>query len=206
MKKIIQLLSFTIIITSGYVSPLLADSEITRNILNAFQSIQVVQGEFEQHRKMPVFANAFVSAGKFLSVRNHGLIWETVTPAPSTLIMTPGKVTQKTRGREQTFQASGTGYDGLGVLLPALLDGDLPLLQSYFSVNTQQQPGGWQLTLIPLSTELQSVVSEVNILGSHGQPDEITMAGPNGDQTRIIFTALSLSQEAPDAASLAAFQ
>ena len=50
------------------------------------------------------------------------------------------------------------------------------------------------------------MVSEVNILGSHGQPDEITMAGPNGDQTRIIFTALSLSQEAPDAASLAAFQ
>ncbi|MFK0573815.1 outer membrane lipoprotein carrier protein LolA [Endozoicomonas sp.] len=209
-----RLLSLLLLFTLSYGAPLLADNlsdKLAENkaalrILTPFKSVQVFQGEFEQHKKMPFFANAFISTGRFLSIRDRGLIWETQTPAPSTLVMTPGKVIQKTNGREQTFQASGTGYDGLGILLPAFLDGDLELLESYFEVSAQEQPTGWELTLIPRSKELKTLISEVKVLGNSSQLSEISMTGPNGDHTRIAFKSLSLSYEAPDAASLAAFK
>lgn len=201
-----RLLPLLLLLSLGYGAQLRANSEVVRKILRPFQSVQVFQGEFEQRKKMPVFANAFVSTGRFLSIREYGLIWETRAPAPSMLVMTPGKVTQKTNGREQTFRASGTGYDGLGILLPAFLDGDLELLESYFEVTAQEQPTDWQLTLLPRSKELKSLISEVSILGKGDQLREINMAGPQGDHTRIEFQSLSLSHEAPDAASLAAFQ
>ncbi len=194
-----------LLLVLGYGAPLLANQDVTRNILKAFEHIQVLQGKFVQQKKLSGFTNPLVSTGTFLSVRNHGLIWRTQTPVPSTLVMTPGKITQKTQGREQTFQASGTGYDGLGILLPALLDGDLPLLESYFFLRAKQQATGWELSLIPRDKKLAAVIAQVVILGQDNQLDNITTTGPNGDVTRIEFTSLTLSQKAPDAATLAAF-
>ena len=201
-----RLLSLLLFLSLGYGTPLLASNDAARKILAPFQSVQVFQGEFKQHKKLPVFAHALLSSGRFLSIRDYGLVWETETPAPSTLVMTPGQVTQKTEDREQTFRASGTGYDGLGILLPAFLDGDLELLESYFAVTARAQTTGWQLTLLPRSKELQSLISEVSILGQDSQLQEINLTGPQGDHTRIEFQSLSLSHEAPDAANLAAFQ
>ena len=201
-----RLLSLLLLLSLGYGAPLLAGNDAARKILAPFQSVQVFQGEFTQHKKLPVFAHALLSTGRFVSIRDYGLVWETQTPAPSTLVMTPGQATQKTNGREQTFQASGTGYDGLGILLPAFLDGDLELLESYFQVTAREQTTGWQLTLLPRSKELKSLISEVSVQGHDSQLQEINLTGPQGDHTRIEFQSLSLSHEAPDAANLAAFQ
>ena len=183
-----------------------AEMPVAKEILEPFRQINVFRGDFEQQKKLPMFANAFVSNGRFLSVRDHGLIWETTTPAPSTLVMTPGKVVQQMNGREQVFQASGTGYDGLGILLPALLDGDLETLKSYFSIRVNGSPSDWTFSLEPRSKELSAIIENVSVTGSDNQFQEITMTGPEGDLTRILFQSVIMSNEVPDAADLARFK
>ena len=185
---------------------LFAASNLAQDILAPFKSVQVFKGEFEQHKKLPVFANAFISNGRFLSIRDHGLIWETLTPAPSTLVMTPGKVIQKMNGREQSFQASGTGYDGLGILLPALLDGDLNTLESYFHVQLKGDATSWTFEMTPKSKELASLIETVLVHGEGESLTEANLKGADGDHTRIAFKSLITSDEAPDAADLARFK
>ena len=183
-----------------------AETPAAEVILEPFRQINVFSGDFEQQKKLPMFANAFVSNGRFLSVRDHGLIWETKTPAPSTLVMTPGQVSQQMNGRKQVFQASGTGYDGLGILLPALLDGDIEALESYFSVTINGSASEWAFSLKPKSNELSAIIESVSVAGGDGQLQEITMTGPEGDLTRILFQSVIMSNEVPDAADLARFK
>lgn len=178
---------------------------MAETILKPFQKVQVFSGEFEQHKKLPVFSSALISNGRFISVRDHGLVWETLTPAPSILVMTPGRLVQIMNGRKQAFQASGTDYDGIAILLPALLDGDMKALESYFSVTVEGSPSNWSFELQPDSKELSSIIEQVTVTGGDGQLDEINLSGPDGDHTRILFKSVTMNSEAPDAADLAHF-
>ena len=205
MRKLWLIPVLTLVLTAGIHHSVRAAEAMAETILQPFRQVQVIRGEFEQQKKLPVFANPFISTGRFVSVRDHGLIWETITPAPSTLIMTPGRVVQKMNDREQQFQASGTGYDGLGVLLPALLDGDMEALEAYFSVAVNGDTSNWSFELEPKSPELSSMIKTVSVHGTEGQLQKVTMSGPDGDLTRILFESITMSSEAPDAADLAQF-
>ena len=199
VNQIIGLLLFSITsicqASEGHVS----------DILKPFKQVTVFEGEFEQHKTLPVLSKPFVSKGEFRSVRDRGLVWKTSSPTSSTLIMMPGKVTQIVNGREQTFQASGSGYDGLAILLPALLDGDVELLESYFSLISSGDSQQWILELQPTSKELSSMVQQVMVHGGNGHLREISMSGSEGDLTRILFQSVTMSSEVPDAADLADF-
>ena len=190
---------------TGYATTL-AGEALTQQILAPFQGIQVVKGSFHQEKKLPVLSQPFLSSGIFLSVKGKGLYWETQSPSPSTLIMTPGKVTQIIQGREHTFQATGSGMDGLALLLPALLDGDTSTLYHYFFLSPTAPSDGWTITLVPKQKELASLLALVSVTGINKQLEAIVMEGPDGDITRITFNDVSMSDEAPDAADLAVFQ
>ncbi|WP_139117560.1 outer membrane lipoprotein carrier protein LolA, partial [Endozoicomonas atrinae] len=122
-----------------------------QDILASMSEMQVVSGEFEQQKSIPILSRPFVSSGRFLSVKKQGLIWETEEPAPSMLIMTEGRMVQKVDGRTSEYQATGTAYDGLALLLPAILDGDEARLRSYFTVDARQVNSSWELELIPIA-------------------------------------------------------
>lgn len=177
-----------------------------QNILASFSEMQVISGEFEQQKTIPILSRPFVSSGRFLSVKQHGLFWETRKPAPSTLTMTEGRMVQEVAGRSSEYQATGTAYDGLALLLPAVLDGDEALLKSYFTVDARQMNNGWELQLTPLSEKLSGVITTVIIQGQAGSIDGVQLSGAGGDETRIIFRSINMSREAPDAVDLERFE
>lgn len=203
IKKIVGSIAIAMLFLNNIAQ---AEPATAEAVLEPFRKVHVFRGDFEQQKKLPVFTSALVSSGRFFSVRDRGLIWETITPVSSTLVMTPGQVVQRMNGREQVFQASGTGFDGLGILLPALLDGDLETLESYFSVTLSGSTSEWTFLLEPESDELSAIIRGVSVAGGDGQLEEITMTGPDGDLTRIRFRSVIMSNEVPNAADLARFK
>ncbi len=187
---------------NGQVSP----NSPLQDILASFSEMQVISGEFEQQKTIPILSRPFVSSGRFLSVKQQGLIWETQQPASSTLIMTEGRMVQEVAGRSSEYPATGTAYDGLALLLPAVLDGDEALLKSYFTVDARQMNNGWELQLTPLSEKLSGVITAVIIQGQAGSIDGVQLSGAGGDKTRIMFRSINMSREAPDAVDLERFE
>ncbi len=183
-----------------------ADNLLVKDILAPFKQVMVFKGGFRQEKKLPILMNPFVSNGEFISVRDRGMVWKTLTPASSTLVMVPGKIIQEVNGRQQSFQATGSGYDGLAILLPALLDGDIKTLQRYFSIGIIGNRQQWTIEMTPVSKELASVVHSVSVKGAAGMLKDVSLSGPGGDLTHISFLSVSMSSEAPDAADLAHFE
>ncbi len=174
--------------------------------LAPFQRVQVIRGTFEQSRTLKLFTRPFVSTGDFLSVRDKGLLWHTLTPAPSKMIMTPGQLLQETNGRRQTFKATGTGYDGLAILMPALLDGHLDELKRYFTLQGEGTEKDWQLLLVPHRNDLKTMISEVRVSSQQGKLREIALHSAQGDLTEVRFLTFSMSTHTPEQKDLAAFE
>ena len=175
-------------------------------ILSSFSEMEVISGEFEQQKTISILSKPFISSGQFLSIKNHGLIWETKKPTPSKLIMTKGKMVQEISGRISEYKATGTAYDGLALLLPAVLNGDEALLKLYFTLDASQLNNRWKLQLKPISTKLFSVITNIIIRGQTESIEDILLSGADGDQTHIIFRSINMGREAPNAVDLERFK
>ena len=196
------------VVLMGFCIPGQADTSVSRltELLRPFQSVQTLRGSFEQEKTIPLFSKPFVSTGQFLSVRNRGLVWKSQTPVVSTLIMTPGQMVEKINGQVRKFQATGTGYDGLAILLPALLNGDIPLLTSYFTVSVTETPAQWTLKLTPRNKELAEIIDDVSVLGAGNILQKVLIRSKDGGDTRVSFSRVSVSADAPSATDLVSFE
>ena len=188
------------------VLPVSAQSFSIEQLLAGFEKVQVFRGQFDLSRKWPAFSKPFVSSGQFVSVRDRGLIWETLSPVASALIMTPGQVEQRTGDRTQTYQATGTAYDGMAILLPALLDGNQEQLLQYFAVALNGSEQNWNMNLEPASSELKGLVHTIAISGQGNRVSQIVFNGPSESVTHIAIHSLVISYDQPQAKDIAFFE
>ena len=195
------------VIALSSVTAFAADASLqVKQWLAPFRSMTVVRGEFEQQKKMPLLSRPFLSQGKFLSVKDKGLVWDTLSPVPSKLIMTPGQLVQEAGGRQQVFKATGTGFDGLALLLPSLLNGDLKQLQNYFALKASGIASNWTLSLTPKPEELVAMIQEIVVTGGQGELKSILLSGADKDTTHIVFRSFHHDTKEPGQKELAAFE
>ncbi len=174
-------------------------------VLSAFKTVQVMEGRFEQEKKLPVFNRPLLSSGRFLSVKGHGVLWEVKKPVSSRMVLTPGVLKQYTSDGVQELRATGTAYDGMGVLLPAFLGGDLEKLSEYFIVSSHQDGDAWRVEFKPKSTKLAELITTVKITGTDDRVAKAIMVGAAGDTTHISFQDVQISKEPPGKEQLAWF-
>jgi outer membrane lipoprotein-sorting protein len=138
----------------------------------------ITQGEFHQQKHLKVLHKPLVSTGIFTYDQNKGVIWKTLTPVVSLLLVNESKLL--TGQGEQAVPAA------FGKVFKAMLGGDLAALTDGFSVAGTDQKTSWQLELTPKDEMLKKVISTMLLSGDTELRNlEIREAG--GNITSISF-------------------
>ncbi|WP_432740519.1 outer membrane lipoprotein carrier protein LolA [Methylobacter sp. G7] len=150
---------------------------------------EITYGTFHQQKQLKVLRKPLISTGTFTYDPNKGVIWKTLTPVVSLLLVNESKLL--TGQGEQAVPAA------FGKVFKAMLGGDLAALSDGFVITGTDQKTSWQLALIPKDEMLKKIISTMVLSGDTELRDlEIREAG--GNVTRITFDNISHPQQLTD--------
>jgi hypothetical protein len=187
MKFIKILLLFLLSFNYSYADDVLA------KITERLSKTEITQGNFRQEKRLKILRKPLISTGIFTYDQSKGVIWKTLTPVTSMLLLNDTHLLT-TQG-EQAVPAA------FGKVFKAMLGGDLNQLADGFSITGTDQKPAWQLELKPKDELLKKIISSIVLSGDNELRFlEIQEAG--GNLTHIKFdkithpTQLTSEQEA----------
>jgi len=149
----------------------------------------VIRGNFEQRRTIQRLRRALVSSGTFLISAGDGMVWQTMQPFPSTLILGRDSIVQ-TMPLGQKIRIPGTGNEaflGFTEAIESVFSGNPGALQRRFDIYFQGEVSAWVLGLLPKEGAMRRAVQ--GILLSGGETiRSITLSQENGDTVRYVLS------------------
>ncbi len=139
----------------------------------------ITQGNFQQQKHLKVLKKPLISTGSFTYDQNKGVIWKTLTPVESILLVNESRLL--TEQGEQTVPAA------FGKVFKAMLGGDLAQLTDGFTITGTDQLTSWQLELTPKDEMLRKVISTM-VLSGDTELRGLEIRETGGNITRISFT------------------
>lgn len=153
-------------------------ADVLTQIAARLTKTPITQGDFHQQKQLKVLHKPLISTGSFTYDQSKGVIWKTLTPVVSLLLVNESKLL--TGQGEQAVPAA------FGKVFKAMLGGDLAELTDGFNVTGTDQKTSWQLELTPKDEILKKIISTMVLSGDTELRDlEIREAG--GNITRISF-------------------
>jgi hypothetical protein len=163
-------------VTQSYASELLAD--ITSRLVKA----SITQGTFQQEKQLKILSRPLMSSGLFTYDQSKGVIWQTLAPVPSLLLVNESQL------------ISGQGEQNVpaafGKVFKALLGGDLHELTESFLMTGENKNNTWQLQLTPTDEFLQKIISTITLRGD-SELRALELQEVTGNFTRISFTQIT---------------
>lgn len=142
----------------------------------------ITQGDFQQEKRLKILRKPLLSTGTFTYHQSKGVIWKTLTPIPSLLLVNESRLL--TGQGEQAVPAA------FGKVFKAMLGGELEQLAEGFTVTGEEQKKSWRLQLKPKDELLQKIISTIVLTGdTELRGLEIQETG--GNLTRISFDKIT---------------
>lgn len=165
-----------------------------REISAQLSTSSLLRGDFAQTKHIEGFRNPLRSAGRFILAREHGVVWDTRTPFPSTMVLSQEQLlSRQSDGSVQVLlSAADSGAMGaLHGLLMALIVADFDRLSAQFEIQVlpSTSTSGWALQLQPTDASLQQTFVQIELHGDQFVR-QVRMTEAAGDQTQIEFTEL----------------
>lgn len=163
--------------------------------------VGVLRGEFSQEKQVAGFKNPLRSQGRFVLAQDHGVVWTTLKPFPSEVVVTADRILSRQRDgstRVELDARQQPAMRSVNAIMFALMSGDVQVLSSQFNVQASREGQGWRLKLTPKSTMLAKAFESLTLQGDR-YVRQVEIVEANKDRTQIQFSALT---EAP--ASLSA--
>ena len=158
-----------------------ADSTVTK-IRTLLVLTPITQGLFQQEKHLKFLRKPLISTGTFTYDQNKGVIWKTITPIPSILLVNDAHL------------LIGEGKQALppafGRVFKALLGGEINRLSEGFAITGKDQKSSWQLLLTPKDELLKKVISIVVLTGD-SDLRRLELYEVNGNLTRIQFSEIT---------------
>lgn len=145
----------------------------------------VAQGEFQQEKKLKILRKPLLSSGTFTYHQNKGVLWKTLTPMPSSLLVNETQLLAK-QGRQAVPPA-------FGKVFKALLGGELSSLTETFTISATDGLS-WQLQLTPKDELLKRAISNIKLTGDT-ELRQLDLLERTGNQTHISFRQISHPKE-----------
>lgn len=166
-----------------------ADTQVQIDqVVKRLSEIEVVQGGFNQQKKLQGLAYSLNAHGTFIFWRAHGLYIATEKPFFTAMTITGGDII--------TWQQNGTGsvaaeQSGLiqreiNKTLLAFFSADIALIQQRFIADWVFEQEKWQLTLTP---RLDLIKKNMHTAVMNGDQflQKLVVTAANGDETTIEF-------------------
>lgn len=163
-------------VTQSYATELLAD--ITSRLLKA----PISQGNFQQEKHLKILSRPLMSSGLFTYDQSKGVIWKTLAPVPSLLLV------------NESLLISGQGEQNVpvafGKVFKAMLGGDLNELTEGFLITGENIKSAWHLQLTPKDEFLQKIINTITLSGDI-ELRTLELQEVTGNYTRIDFTQIT---------------
>lgn len=150
----------------------------------------VTQGEFQQTRHLARIGKPLVSNGRFLVVRDLGVIWENVAPIAQTMRLTKNEILQ-TDGAGTSVRLSADTEPVVGVIngiLFGVLAGEFEALAQGFDHDGKVEGDTWRLDFRPRDARLARLIEAISLRGGR-DIEQVEIRSAAGDVTRIAFRA-----------------
>ena len=179
-------LGLLLLVLSGFTQ---AEDALTQ-IRARLPQTEIIQGRFSQEKQLKFLSKPLVSQGEFVFWQAHGVLWKTLSPMVSTLLINNSRLLSS-QG-EQAIPAS------FGRIFPALLGGDWERLQTDFNVNSTLQTEYWQIELLPKDPLLAKVIARLLISGNN-ELRQLDIHEVSGNQSIIRFDDIEHPAQLPPA-------
>jgi hypothetical protein len=175
VKIITASLFFVLLSGQGYADDVLV--QINARLVKT----AITQGDFQQQKQLEFLHKPLISTGSFTYHQSKGVIWKTLTPVASLLLVNETKLLT-----ESDEQATPTAF---GQVFKAILGGDLSKLSEGFAMTGSVQKTAWQLELTPKDALLRKIISTLTLSGDTELRD-LELREANGNITHISFARI----------------
>lgn len=161
----------------------------------------VLRGQFTQEKQVSGFKSPLRSQGRFVVARQHGVIWTTLEPFPSEVVVTADRILSRQRDGSSRVELDARQQPALrsvNAVMFALMSGDVQALSSQFNVQATREAQGWRLYLTPKSAMLAKAFQSLALQGDR-YVRQVEIVEANDDRTHIRFSELSDAPASLDA-------
>lgn len=176
------------------LSPMLAWAADIGLVQQRVAHVEVLRGDFVQEKRIAGFKNPLRSQGRFVVSREKGVIWTTLKPFPSEMVVTRDRILSRKSDGSLRVEVDGRQQPALrsvNAMMFALVSGDVAALSTRFQIQVEALPdNGWKLVLKPRSEALAQAFSRIVMKGDrYVRAVEIEEA--SGDRTKLDFSAIT---------------
>ena len=147
------LLLFLLAINPSYADDVLA------KITSRLAKTEITQGVFQQEKRLKILRKPLLSTGTFTYHQSKGVIWKTLTPVVSLLLVNDTRLL--------TTQCELAVPAAFGKVFKAMLGGDLNQLTDGFSITGTDRNPAWQLELKPKDELLKKIIGAIMLSGDN---------------------------------------
>lgn len=157
-------------------------ADVLNEISARLDTAEITEGNFRQEKRLKVLKKPLISTGTFTYHRSKGVIWKTLTPVPSLLLVNEARLL--THEGEQVMPMA------FGRVFSAMLGGDLSRLTEGFDIAGVNQKTSWQLQLKPKDEMLKKIITGIELTGDK-RLRLLEISEANGNFTRIEFDQIT---------------
>lgn len=128
----------------------------------------IVKGNFTQEKLLSRFGRSLNSSGNFIIAAEHGMVWETLQPFPSTMIMGSDFMLQsRPDGQMSVMNAQGNEtFIQMAGIISAVFSGNSNGLLENFEVFFFDNISNWNIGLLPRNSMIASFASRITMSGN----------------------------------------
>jgi len=157
-------------------------ADVLANITIQLVKTPITQGEFQQEKRLKILRKPLISKGSFTYSQSKGVIWKTLTPIPSLLLVNEAHLL--------TGQGEQAVPPAFGKVFKAMLGGDLQQLSEGFVITGEAKKSAWRLQLTPKDELLKKIISSM-VLSGDTELRVLDIQEVNGNLTRISFAQIT---------------
>lgn len=188
----------TAAVAGEVTAPAAALSQVQRRIAQ----VPVLRGEFAQEKRLQGFKNPLRSQGRFLIARERGVLWSTLKPFPSDVVLTRDRILTRQadgRSRVEVDARQQPALRSVNAMMFALMSGDVQTLTARFNVQpTLLADNGWRLVLTPKPGAMAQAFQRVTLEGDR-YVRRVDIKERSGDRTQLTFTGMVEAPARPTA-------
>lgn len=152
--------------------------DVLAQITTRLAKTEITQGNFQQEKRLKILRKPLISSGAFTYHQSKGVIWKTLTPVFSILLVNESRLL--------TSQGEQAVPVALGKVFNSILGGNLNRLTEDFSITGFDQKPSWQLQLKPKDELLKKIITTILLTGDN-ELRLVEMQEADGNITRINF-------------------
>jgi hypothetical protein len=179
----------TAAVAGEVAAPAAALAQVQRRIAQ----VPVLRGEFAQEKRLQGFKNPLRSQGRFLIARERGVLWSTLKPFPSDVVLTRDRILTRQadgRSRVEVDARQQPALRSVNAMMFALMSGDVQTLTARFNVQpTLLADNGWRLVLTPRPGAMAQAFQRVTLEGDR-YVRRVDIEERGGDRTQLTFTGM----------------